>query len=197
MPQQAIDIMTQWYEANYSNPYPTFQQCEYMANHGQITISQVKQWFVNVRRRTQNQFRKKRTAYKKINNSDESTGSNLSSLNNHFNDESNFELDFNPIQYNDHSSSNYNSNQSNYNMFNYQSPDQASVSSFGFFHSTPLYNTYYTSSYRSYSSPSYNSNVSSASSQQSFTNVTPNCLSNYYDQQLTNNFSSSSNISNF
>ena len=50
--------MTEWYDKNYSYPYPTYRDCEHLANTGQITISQVKQWFVNVRRRTQNQFRR-------------------------------------------------------------------------------------------------------------------------------------------
>lgn len=52
--------MTEWYDKNYTSPYPTFRDCEQMANDGCITISQVKQWFVNVRRRTQNKFRIKR-----------------------------------------------------------------------------------------------------------------------------------------
>ena len=60
LPQRAIDIMTDWYDRHYSNPYPTFRDCEMLANSGCITINQVKQWFVNVRRRTQNQFRRKR-----------------------------------------------------------------------------------------------------------------------------------------
>jgi len=63
LPKQAVEIMTQWYDRNYSNPYPTFRDCEILASNGNITIEQVKQWFVNVRRRTQNQFRKQRTAY--------------------------------------------------------------------------------------------------------------------------------------
>ena len=63
LPQAAIDIMTQWYAKHYSNPYPSFRDCEMMANQGQITLNQVKQWFVNVRRRTQNEFRKKRCPY--------------------------------------------------------------------------------------------------------------------------------------
>lgn len=63
--------MTQWYDRNYSNPYPTFRDCEVLAQNGGITIEQVKQWFVNVRRRTQNQFRKQRTSYNLKRKSDE------------------------------------------------------------------------------------------------------------------------------
>ncbi len=63
LPKEAVELMTQWYDRNYSNPYPTFRDCEILASNGNITIEQVKQWFVNVRRRTQNQFRKQRTSY--------------------------------------------------------------------------------------------------------------------------------------
>ena len=49
--------MTQWYDKNYNSPYPSFRECEQMANDGGISINQVKQWFVNVRRRTQNKNR--------------------------------------------------------------------------------------------------------------------------------------------
>ncbi len=63
LPKQAVELMTQWYDRNYADPYPTFRDCEILASNGNITIEQVKQWFVNVRRRTQNQFRKQRTSY--------------------------------------------------------------------------------------------------------------------------------------
>ena len=53
--------MTTWYERNYSNPYPTFKECENLAVAGGVSVNQVKQWFVNVRRRTHNQFRKRRS----------------------------------------------------------------------------------------------------------------------------------------
>ena len=51
--------MTQWYEKNYTSPYPSYRDCEQMASSGAISIAQVKQWFVNIRRRTQNKFRNK------------------------------------------------------------------------------------------------------------------------------------------
>jgi hypothetical protein len=60
LPQKAVDIMTQWYDRNYSHPYPQYRELEQMALAGCITINQVKQWFVNIRRRTENQYRKKR-----------------------------------------------------------------------------------------------------------------------------------------
>lgn len=60
LPTHAVDLMTEWYDRHYSNPYPTYRDCEMLAQKGNISINQVKQWFVNVRRRTQNQFRKTR-----------------------------------------------------------------------------------------------------------------------------------------
>lgn len=60
LPQFAIDIMHNWYLNNYSNPYPSFRDCEHLAQCGNITVNQVKQWFVNIRRRTHNEFRKRR-----------------------------------------------------------------------------------------------------------------------------------------
>jgi hypothetical protein len=53
--------MTEWYDQHYTNPYPSFKDCEDLALAGKVSVNQVKQWFVNVRRRTHNQFRKRRT----------------------------------------------------------------------------------------------------------------------------------------
>lgn len=64
LPQRAIDIMTEWYDKHYEHPYPTYREFELLAERGLITVNQVKQWFVNVRRRTQNAFRKKRDSDK-------------------------------------------------------------------------------------------------------------------------------------
>lgn len=77
LPQQAIDTMTEWYDRHYSNPYPTYRDCEQLAQRSSITINQVKQWFVNVRRRTQNEFRKTRdtrcTKRKELSSDDQET----------------------------------------------------------------------------------------------------------------------------
>ena len=67
LPSKAIDIMTQWYDKNYNSPYPSFRECEQMAIDGCISINQVKQWFVNVRRRTQNKNRITRTTDRQVN----------------------------------------------------------------------------------------------------------------------------------
>jgi hypothetical protein len=78
LPQNAINIMTAWYDKHYANPYPTYREFEQLAIAGSITINQVKQWFVNVRRRTHNQFRKKRDAVKKRLVTNESNDSSCS-----------------------------------------------------------------------------------------------------------------------
>ncbi len=54
LPETAIEVMTDWYDKHYSNPYPSYREFEILAKQGQITITQVKQWFVNVRRRYRN-----------------------------------------------------------------------------------------------------------------------------------------------
>ena len=59
--------MTKWYEKHYSNPYPDFKKCEELAAKGKVNVNQVKQWFVNVRRRTHNQFRRRRATVQKNN----------------------------------------------------------------------------------------------------------------------------------
>jgi hypothetical protein len=69
LPQTSIDIMKRWYDEHYSNPYPTYRDCEMLAEAGNITVNQVKQWFVNVRRRSHNEFRRRRTT-KQRNNSE-------------------------------------------------------------------------------------------------------------------------------
>ena len=61
LPEEALDVMTAWYDKHYTNPYPSFKDFEELASAGRVSIKQVKQWFVNVRRRTYNQFRKRRT----------------------------------------------------------------------------------------------------------------------------------------
>lgn len=74
LPEIAIEVMTHWYERNYSHPYPSYREFEMIAKHGQITICQAKQWFVNVRRRYRNQGTKnapnKKQSPKKTNESD-------------------------------------------------------------------------------------------------------------------------------
>jgi len=63
LPSKAVEIMTEWYDRHYTNPYPSYRDVEIMASHGEITTVQVKQWFVNTRRRTKNQFRRQNSTY--------------------------------------------------------------------------------------------------------------------------------------
>jgi hypothetical protein len=71
--------MTKWYDEHYTNPYPTYRDCEMLAEAGMVSINQVKQWFVNIRRRTQNEFRRKRTARTgKLRNENESSSKSSS-----------------------------------------------------------------------------------------------------------------------
>lgn len=52
--------MTQWYHLHYAYPYPNNHETERLAELGGITRNQVKQWFVNIRRRTENPARIRR-----------------------------------------------------------------------------------------------------------------------------------------
>ncbi len=64
LPTRAVEIMTEWYDRNYTNPYPSYREFELMASQGGITTNQVKQWFVNTRRRTKNEFRRQNMTYR-------------------------------------------------------------------------------------------------------------------------------------
>jgi len=77
LPSQAIDVMNSWYEKHYSNPYPTYREFEMLANMAGITVNQVKQWLVNVRRRTKNEFRRTRQPYKSSTNNRDQQFSNV------------------------------------------------------------------------------------------------------------------------
>lgn len=96
LPERAVEIMTAWYDQHYIDPYPSYRDYEQMAKLGNITVTQVKQWFINVRRRTHNQFRKKRATRQNLKSEQEKgsltspldyvfaeQSSPVSSLNNH------------------------------------------------------------------------------------------------------------------
>ena len=182
--------MTNWYDLNYTNPYPTFPEIEYMATQGQITINQVKQWFVNIRRRTQNEYRKKRTNLKKTKQSNDS--SSFSSTNTF---ETTFELEFNPNQLDNqckisgldlfNSSPQSICNANNYSFLpNYQNYGNV-------MHSTPIFNNYQLMNSNSSNGNSSSSleNVSSAisSSSSSLTNVSTYTYNQFYYQGQFNN----------
>lgn len=70
LPDHAIQVMNDWYNKHYENPYPSYREFEKMAREGSISVLQVKQWFVNIRRRTKNEYRKRRTTVAKTNSSE-------------------------------------------------------------------------------------------------------------------------------
>ncbi|XP_052815124.1 homeobox protein ceh-40-like [Mya arenaria] len=56
---RAVDIMTDWYEKHIDHPYPTDEEKVVIANHGGLSLSQVKAWFANKRNRSNNTKPKK------------------------------------------------------------------------------------------------------------------------------------------
>lgn len=56
---QALTVMTDWYEEHLENPYPTKAEKEDLAKRGGITLGQVKSWFANKRNRSNNTRPKK------------------------------------------------------------------------------------------------------------------------------------------
>ena len=51
---QAVRIMTNWYERHIEHPYPNASAAEVLAKTGNITVEQVKKWFANKRMRSAN-----------------------------------------------------------------------------------------------------------------------------------------------
>lgn len=54
LPDNAVDIMNDWFLDHLNNPYPTLEDKERMAKQGRITVKQVTAWFSNRRNRSQN-----------------------------------------------------------------------------------------------------------------------------------------------
>jgi len=50
----AVRIMQAWYNNNSEHPYPGYDAAKVMAEAGDITVDQVKKWFANHRRRSNN-----------------------------------------------------------------------------------------------------------------------------------------------
>lgn len=50
----AKNVLNQWYEEHKTNPYPSEEEKQLLANHCGITLNQVKSWFANKRNRTNN-----------------------------------------------------------------------------------------------------------------------------------------------
>jgi hypothetical protein len=54
LPDQAVDLLNDWFDDHLNNPYPTMEEKERLAISGGITVKQVNAWFSNRRNRSQN-----------------------------------------------------------------------------------------------------------------------------------------------
>ena len=52
--EKAVDMMEEWYCLNFDHPYPSDQVVQYIADQGDITVTQVKKWMANKRVRSFN-----------------------------------------------------------------------------------------------------------------------------------------------
>jgi hypothetical protein len=68
LPEEATQIMKQWYADHSDNPYPSEEERREMAQMGFINESQVKAWFANKRNRTNNTRPKNLKKIKKLPN---------------------------------------------------------------------------------------------------------------------------------
>jgi hypothetical protein len=54
LPDDAIDILNEWFDDHINHPYPQMEEKERLARWGNITVKQVNAWFSNRRNRSQN-----------------------------------------------------------------------------------------------------------------------------------------------
>ena len=54
LPDEAVDILNEWFDDHLSHPYPQMEEKERLAKRGNISIKQVNAWFSNRRNRSQN-----------------------------------------------------------------------------------------------------------------------------------------------
>ena len=54
LPDEAVDILNEWFDEHITNPYPQMEEKERLAKRGNITLKQVNAWFSNRRNRSQN-----------------------------------------------------------------------------------------------------------------------------------------------
>jgi hypothetical protein len=54
LPDDAVDILNEWFDEHLSHPYPQMEEKERLAKRGNITVKQVNAWFSNRRNRSQN-----------------------------------------------------------------------------------------------------------------------------------------------
>ena len=54
LPDEAVDILNEWFDDHVNNPYPCLEEKERLAQAGGISLKQVNAWFSNRRNRSQN-----------------------------------------------------------------------------------------------------------------------------------------------
>lgn len=54
LPDDAVDILNEWFDDHITHPYPQMEEKERLARRGNITLKQVNAWFSNRRNRSQN-----------------------------------------------------------------------------------------------------------------------------------------------
>ena len=54
LPDDAVDILNDWFDDHVNNPYPQIEEKERLARQSNITVKQVNAWFSNIRNRSQN-----------------------------------------------------------------------------------------------------------------------------------------------
>ena len=54
LPDEAVDILNEWFDEHISHPYPQMEEKERLAKRGNISVKQVNAWFSNRRNRSQN-----------------------------------------------------------------------------------------------------------------------------------------------
>ena len=54
LPDEAVDILNDWFDDHLNNPYPQMEEKERLAKMGNISVKQVNAWFSNRRNRSQN-----------------------------------------------------------------------------------------------------------------------------------------------
>jgi hypothetical protein len=48
---EAVQVLKQWFSENSMKPYPSDEQKEHLASKAGITVNQVTNWFINMRKR--------------------------------------------------------------------------------------------------------------------------------------------------
>ena len=54
LPDEAVELLNDWFDSHLDSPYPTVEEKELLAARSGITIKQLNAWFSNRRNRSQN-----------------------------------------------------------------------------------------------------------------------------------------------